>query len=89
LRAVLDAQAASDGKFQVELPPGSAPDIVQDAILRPLNTKMGQSCFTLGGATGTEVNVRYDTACASTQMKTKLESGAPAGWKFTPVRATT
>jgi serine/threonine-protein kinase len=89
LRAVLDAQPASDGKFQLELPPGSAPDIVQDAILRPLNTKMGQSCFALAGTTGSEVNVRYDAACANTQMKTKLESGAPAGWKFTPVRATT
>jgi serine/threonine-protein kinase len=88
LRAVLDAQGEG-GKFQVELPPGNAPDIVQDAVLRPLNAKMGQSCFALAGATASEVNVSYDASCANAQMRTKLESDAPAGWKFTPTPAKT
>jgi serine/threonine-protein kinase len=88
LRAVLDAQGGDAGKFEVELPPGNAPDIVQDAVLRPLNAKMGQPCFALGGATAGEVSVRYDDACANSQMRTKLESGAPAGWKFTPAKTT-
>lgn len=87
VRAVLDAQPADGGKFQVELAPGNASDIVQDAVLRPLNAKMGQSCFALGGATASEVLVTYDPACANPQMRTKLESGAPAGWKFTPKKA--
>lgn len=86
LRAVLDAQPADGSKFQVELPPGNASDIVQEAVLRPLNAKVGQSCFALGGATGNEVLVTYDPACANVQMKTKLESGAPAGWKFTSAK---
>ena len=89
MRAVLDAQPGDSGSFQVQLAPGSAPDIVQDGILRPLNAKMGQPCFALGGATATDVNVNYDASCASPQMKTKLESGAPAGWKFTPAKPTT
>jgi serine/threonine-protein kinase len=84
LRAVLDAQPADGSKFQVQLAPGNASDIVQDAVLRPLNAKMGQSCFALSGATGSEILVTYDPACASAQMRAKLESGAPAGWKFTP-----
>jgi serine/threonine-protein kinase len=89
MRAVLDAQPGDGSSFQVQLAPGSAPDIVQDGILRPLNAKMGQPCFALGGATSTDVNVNYDASCANAQMKTKLESGAPAGWKFTPVKPTT
>jgi serine/threonine-protein kinase len=89
LRAVLDAQSVDGGKFQVQLASGNAPDIVQEGILRPLNAKMGQSCFTLAGATAADVGVAYDAACANAQMKAKLEGGAPAGWKFTPPRTTT
>jgi eukaryotic-like serine/threonine-protein kinase len=89
MRAVLDAQAAEGGKFTIQLPPGSATDIVQDAVVRPLNTKMGESCFALGGATATEVTVSLSPSCAGAQMKTKLDAGAPAGWKFTPPRTTT
>ncbi|MEJ6024369.1 serine/threonine-protein kinase [Ramlibacter sp. PS4R-6] len=88
LRTVLDAQAAEGGRFTLQLPPGSATDIVQDAVLRPLNAKMGEACFALGGATATEVNVTLSGACASPQMKTKLDSGAPAGWKFTAPKTT-
>jgi hypothetical protein len=87
LRGVLDAQPAPQpGHFQVQLPDGSAPDIVQDAVLRPLNGKMGANCFALGGATAAEVTVTYAATCATPQMRTKLESGAPAGWKFTPAK---
>jgi hypothetical protein len=73
----------------VQLPPGSASDIVQDAVVRPLNAKMGEACFALGGATAGEVNVSLAPGCANAQMRTKLESGAPAGWKFTPVKQMT
>jgi serine/threonine-protein kinase len=89
LRAVLDAQGGDGGRFQLQLPPGSAPDIVQDAVVRPLNTKMGEACFALGGTNGGEVSVTLSGNCANAQMKTKLESGAPAGWKFTPPKTTT
>jgi hypothetical protein len=87
MRGVLDAQAtAQPGHFQVQLAGGNAPDIIQDAVLRPMNGKMGASCFALGGATATEVTVTYAATCATPQMRTKLESGAPAGWKFTPAK---
>src|SRR3954464_14995751 len=49
LRGVLDAQLGDAGKFQLQLPPGSAPDIVQEAVLRALNAKMGEACFALAG----------------------------------------
>ena len=88
LRGVLDAQGGDAGRFFVQLPPGSAPDIVQDAVLRPLNAKMGEACFALAGANGSDVSVSLAPNCANAQMRTKMESGAPAGWKFTPPKTT-
>jgi eukaryotic-like serine/threonine-protein kinase len=85
MRAVIDAHALTDtGRFQLHLPEGSATDVVQEAIVRPLNTKLGQDCFSLAGAAGMEVTIAYSASCANPQMKAKLEGGPPAGWKFTP-----
>jgi hypothetical protein len=50
---------------------------------------MGEACFALGGTNGSEVSVNLAPTCANPQMKAKLESGAPAGWKFTPPKTTT
>jgi eukaryotic-like serine/threonine-protein kinase len=79
LRAVLDAQQIADGKFQVQLPQGNAPDVVQDAVLRPLNAKLGATCLTVAGAAAGEVTVAFAANCANAQMRNKLESEAPAG----------
>ena len=85
MRPVLDVQlVAEPGRFQLQLPEGSAPDIVQEAVVRPLNTKLGGDCFALAGATGAEVTIAYAATCATPQMRTKLETSPPAGWKFTP-----
>jgi serine/threonine-protein kinase len=84
MRPVLDAQLMGPGKFQLQVPEGSLPDIVQDAVVRPLNAKLGMDCFALAGTTGSEVTIGYASACATPQMRTKLEGGPPAGWKFTP-----
>jgi eukaryotic-like serine/threonine-protein kinase len=85
MRAVLDAQAASDaGRFQVQLAEGSAPDLVQEAIVRPLNAKLGADCFALAGTAGSDVTIAWSPACATPQMRTKLESGPPAGWLRAP-----
>ncbi|MEO5670646.1 MAG: hypothetical protein ABIR26_08135, partial [Ramlibacter sp.] len=85
MRSVLDAQALPEpGRFQLQLAEGSAADIVQDAVLRPLNAKLGQQCFALAGATGSDVTITYAQACATPQMRTRLESGPPAGWPAAP-----
>jgi serine/threonine-protein kinase len=84
MRPVLDAQLDGPGKFQLQVPEGSLPDIVQDAVVRPLNAKLGMDCFALAGTTGSDVTIAYAPACATPQMRTKLEGGPPAGWKFTP-----
>ena len=85
MRPVLDAQlVAEPGKFQLQLPEGSLPDIVQEAVVRPLNAKLGMECFALAGTSGTDVTIAYAATCATPQMRTRLEAGPPAGWKFTP-----
>jgi serine/threonine-protein kinase len=85
MRPVLDAQlVAESGRFALQLPEGSAPDIVQEAIVRPLNAKLGMECFALGGSSGAEVTVAYAATCATPQMRTKLEAGPPAGARVMP-----
>lgn len=79
VRQVLDAQLLGNGKYQLQLADGSASDIVQDAVLKPLNTKLGQACFTMSGATATDVNASFSAACAQAAVRAKLEGGAPAG----------
>ncbi|ROZ76082.1 serine/threonine-protein kinase [Ramlibacter sp. WS9] len=85
MRAVLDAQQlAEPGRFQIQLSEGSVTDQIQDAVVRPLNAKLGAECFSLAGTTGPEVTVAYSASCATPQMRSKLEGGPPAGWKFQP-----
>ena len=85
MRPVLDAQlVAEPGKFQLQLPEGSLPDIVQEAVVRPLNAKLGMDCFALAGTSGSELTIGFAATCATPQMRTKLEGGPPAGWKFAP-----
>ncbi|MGQ0523472.1 MAG: serine/threonine-protein kinase [Betaproteobacteria bacterium] len=85
-RSVLDAQlTAETGRYQLRLPEGgTATDFVQDAILKPLNAKLGQSCFALAGASGAVVNVAFSAACAETAIRAKLETVPPAGLLSAP-----
>ncbi|MGQ0751328.1 MAG: serine/threonine-protein kinase [Betaproteobacteria bacterium] len=80
-RSVIDAQLVADtGRYQLRLPEGAAAtDIVQDAILKPLNAKLGQNCFALAGASGATVNVNFSGACAEAAIRAKLETTPPAG----------
>ncbi|HEX6003916.1 MAG TPA: serine/threonine-protein kinase [Burkholderiales bacterium] len=86
LRAVLDAQLAADsGRYQLVLAEGSAAtDIVQDRILKPLNAKLGQTCFALAGASGALINVSFANACADAAVRAKLETTPPAGLLIAP-----
>lgn len=80
IRQVLDARLLADpGKFQLQLPEGSISDMVEDAILKPLNTKLGQVCFTFAGAAAADVNVNFSSACAQEAVRARLETVPPAG----------
>ncbi len=80
IRQVLDVQWLPDiGKFQLQLADGSASDIIEEAIFKPLNTKLGQACFSLAGSSGSDVNATFAPACAQGATRGKLESVPPAG----------
>ncbi|OYT90439.1 MAG: cag pathogenicity island protein Cag6 [Burkholderiales bacterium PBB3] len=79
-RQVLDAQMVGDtGKYQLQLAEGSAGSLVQDVILKSLNTKLGQACFALTDVTATGVNASFSPPCAEAAVRSKMESVAPAG----------
>jgi serine/threonine protein kinase len=79
-RQVLDAQLLTDtGKYQLQLAEGNASSVMQDVILKSLNTKLGQSCFTLADVTATEINANFSAVCAESAVRGKLETVAPAG----------
>jgi serine/threonine-protein kinase len=85
IRQVLDAQALGDaGRYQLRLAEGNASDIIQDAVLKPLNAKLGQTCFALAGATISEVNVTLTQACAAETVRMRIETEPPAGLLAAP-----
>lgn len=84
MRPVLDAQMLANGKFQVQLPEGSTPDIVQESIIRPLNAKLGQECLALAGSREAEVTVAFAPGCATPEVRARLEGTQPAGWLQAP-----
>ncbi len=80
VRQVLDAELLDEaGSFRLQLAQGNTAALVQDAILKPLNTKLGQNCFTFTSAGDAEVSVSFASACAVASMVGKLESMPPAG----------
>ena len=80
IRQVLDVQWLPDsGKFQLQLADGSASDIIEESIFKPLNTKLGQACFSLAGSSGSEVSATFAPACSAGPARSKLESQPPAG----------
>jgi len=84
LRGVLDAQPAGENTFRLELPEGSGSDLIAEYVLKPLNAKLGQACFALGGASGQTVNVTFAQACAQETVRGKLETAPPAGLLAAP-----
>ncbi len=79
-RQVLDAQLLSDtGKYQLQLAEGSASTILQDIIFKSLNTKLGQTCFSMADITATNINASFAAPCSQMAVRSKLETVAPAG----------
>lgn len=80
VRQVLDVQLVADtGKFRLLMAENSPVDVVQDAIVKPLNTKLGKNCFALAGSSEAQISVSFASACADAAVRGKLESAPPAG----------
>ncbi len=84
LRDVLDAQPTGDGAYQVELPEGSAANRIAEGVLKPLNAKLGQTCFALGAVSGKSVGVTFNPVCAQDAVRGKFETTPPAGLLSAP-----
>jgi serine/threonine-protein kinase len=84
LRVVLDAQPAGDHEYQIELPEGSASDLIAEGVLKPLNAKLGQACFALGAVSGQAVGVTFAAACAQETVRGKMDTAPPAGLLSAP-----
>ena len=53
---------------------GPAADLLGTGIVKPLNAKLGQACFTVGAVTGDEVAVTFDAKCNDPAVLAKLET---------------
>ncbi len=84
LRVVLDAREVGSGKYALELPDGSATDIIAEGVARPLNAKLGQPCFASAGAAGADINVTFAAACAVEAVRARFETTPPAGLLSAP-----
>ena len=80
---VLDAtprSAAHAHVYDLQLAGAGTPsDLVASGVLKPLNAKLGQSCFVLAGETGSEVSVVFDKRCADAAVLNRFETNPPAG----------
>jgi hypothetical protein len=82
---VIDAQLASDsGQYQLQLAEGNASDLINDGVLKALNTKLGQTCFKLAGSSGADVNVSFAPACSESSVRSKFDALPPAGLQSAP-----
>jgi len=72
--------SARPGAFELQLAGrGSAQELVDQGILRPINAKLGKTCFALGASAGEEVTITRDPACTEASLAQQLESAPPAG----------
>jgi len=58
---------------------GAVGDAVAIGVLKPLNAKLGQECFSLGAIAGDQVSVVFDKRCADASVLSRLETNPPAG----------
>ena len=82
LPEVISANPRGPGSrgFDVQLAGDGAPgDLVASGVLRPLNAKLGQACFSLGAVAEGRVSVLFDKSCADTAVLSRLETNPPAG----------
>ena len=70
---------SSPRSYDVQLAGTGAPgDLVAVAVLKPLNAKLGQSCFSLGAVAGAQVAVVFDKRCSDAAVLSRIETNPPA-----------
>jgi eukaryotic-like serine/threonine-protein kinase len=79
-------RAGTSPIYEVLLAGGSRPlnDLVAATVLKPLNAKLGQACFSLGATSGEQVTVVFAAACADQAVLTRLDNNPPASLYAAP-----
>ena len=81
LPGVIDARAgppANPRTYDVEIARGGGNEAIVRDILRPLNAKLGDACFSAGASEGARISVAFEARCAE-GLRARLESNPPAG----------
>ncbi|MBV6476643.1 MAG: protein kinase [Rhodocyclaceae bacterium] len=80
LRGVLSASPAGGEAFDLVLSGGLAnpAELVQGAILQPLNHKLGRQCLNLGAGGGSEITVVLEAGCREPAVLSRLDTLPPA-----------
>jgi eukaryotic-like serine/threonine-protein kinase len=96
LNAALVPQNGSDVVIDAELSGGASDtvaNIVQTALLAPLNQKVGVPCFSIANTDAAELHVTFDPTCTSAATIDRLQSapqealtGSPAAPAAEPVK---
>ena len=58
---------------------GATSDLIAAAVLKPLNAKLGQACFSVRSASADQVAVAFDHRCTEASVLSRLETNPPAG----------
>jgi serine/threonine-protein kinase len=80
LPAVIGARMQAAGSprvYDVEMRAGNGSQAIADDIVRPLNAKLGDACFSVGATTPERSDVAFDARCAD-GLRARLESTPPA-----------
>ena len=86
LRNVLDLKAAGSDGFDAELAGGGNPaDLVASTIVQPLNAKLGKTCFSVAGTSGSNIGIALDAACKDPATLSRLDTLPPAALYEAPV----
>jgi hypothetical protein len=73
-------QPGSPRTYDLQLSGSGEPgDLVANGVLKPLNAKLGQTCFSLGRIDGNQVSVVFDKRCSDPSILSRLETNPPAG----------
>jgi serine/threonine-protein kinase len=80
LNAVIVDGGGMDVVLDLELSGGTMDpaELVQGSILRPLNRKLGRSCFSVAPAAAGALKVAFAAECRAPQIVSRLESRPPA-----------
>jgi eukaryotic-like serine/threonine-protein kinase len=76
---LLPGAPAQDVVIDIDVAGGSdaAGELVSDALLNPLNRKMGQVCFASKSGSATELLIDFDPVCASPAVLARLDALPP------------